>query len=154
MSKISPFLWFNDQAEQAAAFYVSLFPNSRIVSVSRDQGDTGKVFVLTFELDGVQYIALNGGPHFTFNEAISLRVDCETQEEIDRLWGALLADGGAPSQCGWLKDKYGLSWQIVPRLLPELVSMRDPARGQRVMTAMRGMVKLDIAGLQRAAEGG
>lgn len=155
MQKITPFLWLNDQAEEAARFYVSLFAGSRIVSVTRKEaGETGKAFLVTFELEGRPYMALNGGPHFALNEAFSMHVECETQAEIDRLWDALLADGGAPSQCGWLRDRFGLTWQLVPRVLPELISQRDPARSQRVMAAMFEMVKLDIAALERAAAGG
>lgn len=143
--KITTFLWFDGQAEQAAKFYTSLFENSRVVQVTP--------MVVTFELAGLRYLALNGGPKFKFNEAISLMVSCETQEEVDRLWSKLIADGGAPSQCGWLKDKFGLSWQIVPTVLMELMGDSDPQKAGRVGQAMMGMGKLDIAALKRAHKG-
>jgi predicted 3-demethylubiquinone-9 3-methyltransferase (glyoxalase superfamily) len=144
--KVTTFLWFDRQAEEAAKFYVSLFKNSRINHVS--QGPDGNAFVVEFELGGVQYIALNGGPMFKFNEAISLSVDCEDQAEIDELWEKLAA-GGSHSQCGWLKDRYGLSWQIVPSVLPRLMSDRSG----RVMQALMKMDKLDIQKLQDAYDG-
>ena len=146
--KIRTFLWYDDQAEEAAALYVSLFPNSRIHNVVPGPG--GKTFVVDFELAGVQFIALNGGPHFQFSEAISLSVDCENQAEIDLLWEKL-TDGGEPGRCGWLKDRFGLSWQIVPTQLRSLLF--DPANGGRVMQVMLEMSKLDLARLQAAADG-
>ena len=154
MQKISPFLWFNDQAEEAANFCVSIFKNSAILGVSRygDGGPrpAGTAMSVSFVLDGLQFTALNGGPQFTFTEAISLFVTAETQDEIDHLWEKLTSGGGAPSQCGWLKDKYGLSWQIVPPVLFELLGDPDPDKSSRVMQAMLGMSKLDIAGLRAA----
>jgi len=156
MPAISPFLWFDDQAEQAAEFYVSVFPNSRILGVSR-YGDgapqpAGAAMSVSFVLDGLEVQALNGGPWFHFTEAISLFVKAKTQEEIDRLWDRL-TEGGEPSRCGWRKDRYGLSWQIVPPVLFELLGDPDPARAGRVMQAMLGMGKLDIAALRAAAGG-
>ncbi len=158
MPRITPFLWFDSQAEEAAAFYVSIFPNSRIVKVARydetsakvARRPAGSVMTVAFELDGQEFMALNGGPEFQFDEAISFVVNCETQEEVDRYWDRLLA-GGRAQQCGWLKDRFGVSWQIVPTVMSELVSADDPARSQRVMQAMFQMVKLDIAVLQQAA---
>lgn len=153
VQKITPFLWFNTQAEEAAKLYTSLFPNSKIGKTSRypegSMGPAGSVMTVEFELDGQKLIALNGGPMFQFTEAISFVVDCETQDEIDRYWTRLLADGGTPQHCGWLKDKFGLSWQIVPRVLGELAA--GPKGGQ-VMAAMMQMIKLDIAGLKAAAK--
>lgn len=155
MQKISPFLWFETEAEDAAKFYVSIFRNSRIVKVARygdaGPGPKGGVMTVGFELEGQTFTALNGGPMLKFNEAISFVVDCTTQAEVDHYWDRLL-DGGTARQCGWLKDRYGLSWQIVPRVLVELLSGSDPAKAGRVMQAMLGMVKLDIAKLQQAAE--
>ncbi|MFF1879174.1 VOC family protein [Leifsonia sp. NPDC058230] len=157
MQRITPFLWFDDQAEQAAEFYVSLFPNSRILEVVRygddAPGQAAGVTTVRFELEGVEFEALNGGPTFTFTEAFSLYTSADTQEEIDRLWDALIADGGEPSQCGWLKDRWGLSWQIVPNRLGELLADPDPERARRAMQAMLGMGKLDIAALEAAANG-
>ena len=154
--KITPFLWFDDQAEEAMNHYVSIFPNSRIVTVSRygeaGPGPAGTVMVGTFEIEGQQFLALNGGPHFKFTEAISLVVNCESQTEVDTLW-ARLSEGGSPSQCGWLKDKFGLSWQIIPRILGELMQDPNPAKSGRVMKAMLQMTKIDIAALLRAHEG-
>jgi predicted 3-demethylubiquinone-9 3-methyltransferase (glyoxalase superfamily) len=155
-----PCLWFDQQAEEAVNFYVSLFKNSKIVNVARyDEASAqasgqpkGSVMTVTFQLDGQEFMALNGGPVFKFTEAISFIVNCETQEEVDRLWNAL-TQGGAEVQCGWLKDKYGLSWQIVPTILEELLSDPDPVKAQRVMQAMLQMKKLDIAGLRRAYAG-
>ncbi|GAA2362898.1 VOC family protein [Nonomuraea africana] len=144
MQKITTYLWFDNQAEEAANHYVSIFPNSRVVEVTP--------MIVTFELDGQRFIALNGGPQFTFNEAISLYVDCENQEEVDELW-AKLVDGGEESQCGWLKDKYGLSWQIIPKQLPKLLSDPDPARAERAMQAMLKMSKINIKELEAAANG-
>ena len=157
MHKITPFLWFDDQAEEAMNFYVSLFKNSRIGQVSRygdgGRGEPGKVMTASFELDGQPFTALNGGPHFKFNEAVSFYVDCENQAEVDRLWDALISDGGSPSQCGWLKDRYGVSWQIVPAALPRLLSDPDRERAGRAMQAMLKMIKLDVAALEAAAAG-
>ena len=154
MPAITPFLWFNDNAEEAANFYVSIFPNSRILGVSRygdaGPGPKGSVMTVNFELDGRQFTALNGGPRYGFTPAVSLMVPCETQQEVDSYWDRLTA-GGKPIQCGWLEDKYGLSWQIVPKDLFRLAQDKDPARSQRVMKAMLEMVKLDVARLQQAA---
>ncbi len=151
MQKITPFLWFHDQAEAAANFYTSIFANARIVDVMRRTDQT--VMAVTFEIEGSQWIAFNGGPHLTLTPAISLFHLCETQAEIDRVWAALLADGGQAQQCGWLTDKFGLSWQVVPRVLGQLLQDPDPARATRAMQAMLAMTKFDIAGLQRAADG-
>ncbi len=155
--KITPFLWFDNEAEEAAKLYVSLFENSKIHSVTRwgdaGPGPKGSAMSVTFELAGQQFMALNGGPHFKFNEAVSLFVDCATQEEIDRLWAALTADGGAPSRCGWLKDKFGLSWQLVPSQLGDMLHDKDPAKSRRTMEAMLQMGKLDIARLESAHRG-
>ena len=150
MQKIMPFLWFNNQAEEAANFYVSIFKNSRVVSFSR-RGD-GSVSGGTFQLDGQEFLAFNGGPQFTFSPGISLFVNCETQEEVDDLWEKL-SEGGEKIQCGWLKDKYGLSWQVIPRVLKEMLGDQDRERAARVMQAMLQMKKIDIAGLQRAYDG-
>ena len=149
MKKITPFLWFDDQAEEALNFYVSIFKNSKILSVS--PGPNGKAFTVSAELDGQEITALNAGPEFKFTEAISFFVNCETQAEVDELWEKLTA-GGEESQCGWLKDKYGLSWQIVPTALGRLLGDPDPVKAQRVMQAMLKMRKIDIAGLQQAYE--
>ena len=151
MQKITPFLWFDAQAEEAARFYISIFKNSKIGQVARGQG--GKVMVIGFELDGLKFTALNGGPLYKFTEAISLQVDCADQAEIDDLWNKLTADGGQPGRCGWLKDRFGLSWQIVPANMGALVGGDDPAKSQRAMQAMMGMNKLDIAALEAAREG-
>jgi len=155
MQKITPFLWFNDQAEEAMNFYTSIFKNSKIGSVSRygegGPGPQGSVMTATFQLDGQEFMALNGGPEFPFTEAISLFVNCETQAEVDELW-AKLSEGGEKGRCGWLKDKYGLSWQIVPSALGELLNAKDAEKSQRVMQAMLQMDKIDIAGLKRASE--
>jgi len=152
--RITPFLWFDGQAEEAANFYVSIFPNSKVGSTSRygeaGPGPKGSVMTFAFSLDGLSFTALNGGPMFKFTEAISLVVHCETQAEVDHYWDKLSA-GGQQVQCGWLKDKYGLSWQIVPNALIELVQDKDPAKSQRVMAAMMQMKKIDIAGLKAAA---
>jgi predicted 3-demethylubiquinone-9 3-methyltransferase (glyoxalase superfamily) len=156
MQKISPFLWFDGQAEEAANFYVSIFKNSKISQIARfgepGPGPKGAVMTVAFELDGVHFIALNGGPQFKFNQAISMSVDCQTQAEVDFFWDKL-SDGGATNVCGWLQDRYGLSWQIVPDLLPRLLSDPDTARADRVMAAMMQMTKLDIAKLETAARG-
>jgi len=155
MQKITPFLWFNNQAEEAMNFYVSIFDNSRILSVSRYEeggpGPAGEVMTATFELEGQEFMALNGGPDHNFTDAISFFVDCKTQEEVDRLWNKL-SEGGEPGPCGWLKDKFGLSCEIVPRLLGELMNDPDPVKAQRVMKAMLQMSKIDIAGLKAAYE--
>ena len=158
MSKITPCLWFDGQAEEAAAFYTSIFPDSRIVRVNRSPGDTpsgpeGSVLTVDFELAGQPYIALNGGPEFTFNEAISLSIDCGDQAEVDRYWEALTANGGEPSVCGWLKDRFGVSWQVVPKIMPELLNSPDRAGAARALEAMLGMTKLDVAQLRDAYEG-
>jgi predicted 3-demethylubiquinone-9 3-methyltransferase (glyoxalase superfamily) len=155
--KITPYLWFDDQAEEAANFYVSLFKDSKVLSVSRYPDGTpavgGKVMVVEFQLEGHKYMALNGGPHFKLTEAFSLFVLCEGQEEVDAYWTKLLAGGGAESQCGWLKDRFGLSWQIVPRQFMELIGDQDEAKAKRVMQAMMQMVKLDVEKLRAAYEG-
>jgi predicted 3-demethylubiquinone-9 3-methyltransferase (glyoxalase superfamily) len=157
MQKITPFLWFDSQAEDAANFYVSIFDNSRILKVVRygaaGPGSEGTVMTVAFELNGMKFTALNGGPVSKFNESVSFVVNCETQAEIDRLWEKLIAGGGQESRCGWLKDRYGLSWQVVPTVLPELLSDPDAARAQRAMKAMMGMVKLDIGALKKAQAG-
>lgn len=146
MQKITPFLWFNDNAEEAMNFYLSVFKNGKAGHVSRN-GDM--VMSASFELEGQQFMALNGGPHFKFNEAISLFVDCKDQAEVDELWDKL-TEGGEESQCGWLKDKFGLSWQIIPSALGELMGSEDPAKSQAVVQAMLQMGKLDVAKLQEA----
>jgi predicted 3-demethylubiquinone-9 3-methyltransferase (glyoxalase superfamily) len=159
MQKITPFLWFNDNAEEAVKFYTSVFKNSKIGKIARydEAGEKasgrpkGSVMTVEFELEGQEFVALNGGPHFKFTEAISFVVNCETQEEVDYYWEKLSA-GGKEVQCGWLKDKYGLSWQIVPKVLGELLSDKDAAKAQRVMDAMLKMVKLDIKKLKQAAK--
>jgi predicted 3-demethylubiquinone-9 3-methyltransferase (glyoxalase superfamily) len=154
MQKITTFLWFDNNAEEAINFYTSIFNNSKIVNASRygegGPGTPGTLMSATFQLEGQQFMALNGGPQFKFNEAISLYVDCQTQEEVDTLWAKLTENGGEESQCGWLKDKFGLSWQIVPRALGELLADPDPVKSQNVMQAMLQMKKIDIAELQRA----
>jgi len=152
--KITPFLWFDNNAEEAMNFYTSIFKNSRIVSVSRygdEAGQVGTVMTATFVLNGQEFMALNGGPHFKFTEAISFFVHCETQEEVDELWEKLSA-GGEKGQCGWLKDKFGVSWQIVPTALGELLGDKDPEKSKRVMEAMLQMHKIDIAKLKQAYE--
>ncbi|MGH3369295.1 MAG: VOC family protein [Nocardioidaceae bacterium] len=158
MSKIVPNLWFDTDAEQAAQFYVSLFDDSRILSVvpygEAGPGEQGKVMLVSFELLGQEYAAINGGPQFPFTEAVSFEVRCADQAEVDRLWDALTADGGEEVQCGWLKDRYGLSWQIVPERLIELVTGPEPAKSEAAMRAMLGMKKLDVAELERAYEAG
>ena len=150
MNKITPFLWFDDQAEEAMNFYASVFKKSKVLSVT--PGPNGKAFSVTFELEGQRFMGLNAGPQFKFNEAISFFVDCKTQEEVDELWEKLTADGGEESMCGWLKDKYGLSWQIIPSALGELLGDPDPVKAQRVMQAMLQMRKIDIEGLRQAYE--
>lgn len=151
MKKITPFLWFDTQAEEAANFYVSVFKNSKINNVSR--GPDGRAFIVSFELDGQEFMALNAGPEFKFNEAVSMYVDCVDQAEVDYFWDKLTADGGEESMCGWLKDKYGLSWQIVPKQLGELTGSSDPEKSGRVMQAMLKMQKIIVADLQKAHDG-
>lgn len=157
MPRISPFLWFDHQAEEAAQLYCSIFPNSKIVHVTRygdaGPGPKGSVMVVAFELDGQQVLALNGGPRFELTEAFSLAIECKTQEEIDRYWSALTAGGGQPGQCGWLKDKFGLSWQVVPDSIGRLMTDPDPAKSKRVMAAIMSMTKIDLAKLDRAVRG-
>ena len=153
MQKITPFLWFNDNAEEAANFYVSIFKNSKVLSISR-YGDTGpgpkgSVMVVNFKLDEQEFLALNGGPQFTFSPAISLVVNCETQKEVDEMWEKLSADGET-QVCGWLKDKYGLSWQVVPSVLGKMLQDKDAEKAERVMKAMMQMEKLDIKRLKQA----
>ena len=152
MQKIAPFLWFDTQAEEAMRFYTSIFKNSKIMSVQR-QGENGPVLTGTFVLDGQEFMALNAGPQFKFNEAISFFVRCKDQEEVDYFWEKL-TEGGQESQCGWLKDKFGLSWQIIPDILGELLGDKDPQRRQGAMNAMLQMGKIDIARLKEAAEQG
>ena len=162
IQKISPCLWFDNQAEQAATFYTGIFPNSKVCKMSRygEAGrevtgkEPGSVMVVSFELEGQSFAALNGGPHFTFNEAVSFMVNCDSQEEIDYYWERL-GDGGDPNaqQCGWLKDKFGASWQIVPRVLQEMMTDADPAKSQRVMASLMAMKKLDLNELKRAFAG-
>jgi len=149
MQKITPFLWFDTQAEEAMNFYVSIFKNSKAGRITRSRG---AVMAVTFELEGQPFMALNGGPTYHFTPAISFFVDCETQEEVDDLWRKL-SEGGKPGRCGWLIDKFGLSWQIIPKGLGEMLSDPDPARSQRVMKAMLQMNKIDIGGLKRAYAG-
>jgi predicted 3-demethylubiquinone-9 3-methyltransferase (glyoxalase superfamily) len=161
MQKITPFLWFDDEAEEAANFYVSVFKNSKIGSITRYDEEVakasgrpeGSVMTVAFQLDGQEFTALNGGPQFKFTEAISFVVNCETQQEVDELWGKL-SEGGEESQCGWLKDKYGLSWQIVPTILMEMLQDKDAEKSKRVTQAMLQMNKLDIKTLRRAYEEG
>src|SRR6266705_2185656 len=152
MQRITPFLWFDGKAEEAARFYTSIFKNSKIESIARypegSPGPAGTVMTVSFTLDGKEFMALNGGPEFQFNEAISFVVNCETQDEVDDLWKNLTADGGMEVQCGWLKDKFGLSWQIVPTRLGELLGDPDPEKSRRVMQAMLQMKKIDVAGLE------
>jgi predicted 3-demethylubiquinone-9 3-methyltransferase (glyoxalase superfamily) len=154
--KITPYLWFEDRAEEAAKFYTTLFPGSKINSTTRNPGaigEEGSVLIVAFELAGQEFIALNGGPQFKLNESFSIFVTCETQEEVDNLWNRLTANGGEESQCGWLKDRYGLSWQIIPRALGEMMSDPDREKARRATEAMLQMRKLDIATLRRAYEG-
>jgi predicted 3-demethylubiquinone-9 3-methyltransferase (glyoxalase superfamily) len=155
MQKITPCLWFDTQAEDAATFYTSVFKNSRIVKISHygEAGprEAGLVMTVEFELDGQEYVALNGGPEFTFNEALSLQINCESQDEVDYFWERL-GEGGEFGPCGWLKDRYGVSWQVVPTVLNELVSDPDQVKGQRVMAAMLQMGKIDVTALRAAAE--
>jgi len=155
MQKITPFLWFNDQAEEAMNFYTSIFKDSKIGSVTRygdaGPGPKGQVMTASFTINGQEFVALNGGPHFKFTEAISFVINCETQEDVDWFWEKL-SEGGEKSRCGWLKDKYGLSWQVVPTMLPKLLSDKDAEKTKRVMAAMMQMDKLDIAVLEQASK--
>ena len=157
MQTITPFLWFNDNAEEAVKFYTSIFKNSKIKKIARytkvGPGPEGSVMTVAFTLNGQDFVALNGGPNFKFTEAISLVVNCETQAEVDRYWKKLTAGGGKVVACGWLKDKYGLFWQITPTMLTQLITDKDPDIVNRVMTAMMKMVKLDIKKLKAAAKG-
>jgi predicted 3-demethylubiquinone-9 3-methyltransferase (glyoxalase superfamily) len=157
MQKITPFLWFDNQAEEAMNFYTSIFKNSKVKTVSRygdaGPGPKGTVMVAKFELEGQEFMVLNGGPRFKFNQAISFVVNCTSQEEVDDLWGKLLAGGGAEDACGWLRDKYGLSWQIIPAALGEMMSDPDKQKAGRAMQAMLKMKKIDIAEMRRAFEG-
>ena len=150
MPTITPFLWFDTQAEEAMLLYTSIFKRSKVVAVHRAQE---KVMSVEFELEGQRFMALNAGPLYTFNEAVSFFVGCDTQEEIDELWAKLIADGGAPSRCGWLKDKFGLSWQIVPNTLGRMLGGTDPVASKRAMDAMLTMDKLDLQALQQAYSG-
>lgn len=156
MPRITPFLWFDGDAEEAADFYVSIFPNSRIVHVTHfpdnPRFEAGKVMIVEFELDRQRFIALNGGPQFKFTEAMSLAVDCDTQDDIDHYWHRL-TDGGREVQCGWLKDRYGVSWQVTPTIIGKLMASGDATQRARVMAAMLPMVKIDIAALQKAWDG-
>ncbi len=153
MQKITPFLWFNDNVEEAMNFYISIFRDSKIISINRygegGRGPAGTVMTATFQLEGQEFMVLNGGPEFEFTEAISFFVNCETQEEVDELWEKL-SEGGEESQCGWLKDKFGLSWQIIPSALGEMLNHPDPVKARRAMQAMLQMSKIDIARLQQA----
>jgi predicted 3-demethylubiquinone-9 3-methyltransferase (glyoxalase superfamily) len=158
VDKISPCLWFDGQAEEAAQFYTSLFPNSHVDHVDRSPADTpsgpeGTVLSVNFTLGGRSFIGLNGGPDFKFTEAISLSIDCEDQAEVDRLWETLIENGGEPSVCGWLKDRYGLSWQVIPKQLPEMLSSSDRAAAKRTMEAMLKMTKIEVAELEKAFAG-
>ena len=161
MNRISPCLWFNTEAEEAARFYTRIFKNSRILEIARytkagqetHGGQEGAVMTVAFELDGSTFVALNGGPHFTFTEAISLQIDCKDQQEVDYYWEKLLEGGGKPVQCGWLKDRYGLSWQVVPSALKDMLLDKDSAKTSRVMESMLKMVKLDLATLKKAYTG-
>jgi len=156
LTRITPCLWFDTEGEEAAKFYVTVFENSRILEISHfgpaGPRPEGMVMVVNFELEGQPFMALNGGPEFTFNEAISFQVSCETQDEVDAFW-AKLTDGGEEGPCGWLKDRYGVSWQIVPTILERLIADPDPGRSERAMKAMLGMGKLDMAELKSAADG-
>jgi predicted 3-demethylubiquinone-9 3-methyltransferase (glyoxalase superfamily) len=158
MSKISPCLWFDGEAEAAAKFYTSVFPDSRILSVDRSPAETPSgpkdmVLTVNFSIGDQTFIALNGGPDFTFNEAISFSIDCADQAEVDRFWDALIAGGGEPSVCGWLKDRFGVSWQVVPRQLPEMLQSSDREAAGRAMEAMLNMTKIDVQALEEAFNG-
>ena len=152
MKKITPFLWCDTQAEEAMNYYVSIFKNSKVLEVQR-QGPDGPVFSVSFELDGQEFIGLNAGPRFKFNESISFFVNCENQKEVDEYWNKLIADGGEESMCGWCKDKFGLWWQIIPNKLGELMGDPDPEKSQRVMETMLKMQKISVADLQKAYDG-
>jgi len=152
MKKITPFLWFDTEAEEAMNFYVSIFKNSKVLGVT--PGPNGRAMSVNFELEAQEFIGLNAGPEFQFNEAISFLVDCKTQEEVDELWEKLTADGGEEGRCGWLKDKYGLSWQIIPTALGQMLSDPNPEKAGRAMQAMLQMNKIEIEGLRQAFEGG
>ncbi|MFC7546165.1 VOC family protein [Plantactinospora sp. GCM10030261] len=155
--QITPYLWFDGQAEEAATYYVSVFDDGRILNVQRygegGPAPAGTAMIVELELNGQRFIALNGGPQHTFSEAVSFHVSCREQSEVDRLWKQLTADGGEPGQCGWLKDRWGLSWQIIPVALPEMLGDSDPERAGRVVRAMLGMQKIDIQGLRDAYDG-
>jgi len=161
MQKITPFLWFKDNAEEAANLYTSLFKNSKITRITRyneavakaSGQPAGSAMTVEFTIDGQDFVALNGGPHFKFTEATSFVINCEDQEEVDKFWSALTADGGEESQCGWLKDKFGLSWQVTPTVLSKLIGDPDPARAERAMKAMLTMKKIDIQAIKDAADG-
>jgi predicted 3-demethylubiquinone-9 3-methyltransferase (glyoxalase superfamily) len=158
MSKITPCLWYDGTAEEAARFYITLFPDSGIDRVVRSPADNpsmkeGGVLVVEFHLAGQPYVGLNGGPQFKFNESVSFMIECKDQAEVDRLWDTLTANGGQPSMCGWLKDRWGLSWQVIPKRMNELLRDPDPGRARRAMEAMLRMQKLDVATLERAADG-
>ena len=150
MPTITPFLWFDTQAEEAMNLYTSIFKNSKVLAVNRAGG---RVMTVEFELEGQRFIGLNAGPHHKFTEAVSFFISVDTQAELDEIWDKLLADGGRPDQCGWLKDKFGLSWQVVPKVLTSLLFSPDPAKAKRAMDAMMSMVKFDIAALQKAHDG-
>ena len=150
MPDITPFLWFDDNAKEAIEFYASIFPDARIGEVSRQNG---KFFLGSFELAGQKFMALNGGPQFKFTEALSLYVSCKDQAEVDHYWNRLLEGGGAPQQCGWLKDRFGLSWQVIPEILPRLLNDPDTAAAERTMQAMLQMIKIDVAALEAAHRG-
>ena len=156
MSKVTPWLWFDTEGEEAAEFYCSLFPNSRVTGVSRygDAGPrpAGTAMTVSFELDGQPMVALNGGPDFHFTEAVSFQIDCADQDEVDRYWAALTADGGEEGPCGWAKDKFGLSWQVVPRELEALIGQEDQKKGQAAMAAMLKQTKIDLAEIRAAAD--
>src|SRR6266436_8975944 len=161
MQKITPFLWFDNNAEEAVNFYVSIFKNSKVVTITRYSEAAahaagrpkGSVMTAAFQLEGQNFVALNGGPHFKFTEAISFAVNCETQEEVDYFWEKLTADGGSTGRCGWLKDKFGLSWQVNPVFLGDMLADPDAGKANRVMKAMMEMDKIDIAALEKAAQG-
>lgn len=161
MQRITPYLWYDSEAEAAAQFYTSLLPNSRITKIDRfpEGGEdvtgkpAGSVMTVAFTLDGQEFVALNGGPAFKFTEAVSFMISCDDQNEVDRLWTALTADGGEESMCGWCKDKFGVSWQIIPKQLHTYLADADPGRAERAMKAMLGMRKIDLAGLKAAADG-
>jgi predicted 3-demethylubiquinone-9 3-methyltransferase (glyoxalase superfamily) len=158
MQKITPCLWFDTEAEEAAEYYVSLFGDAKILDVTYygEAGPraAGTVLTVEFMLEGQEYVALNGGPEFPFTEAVSFQVSCEDQEEVDRFWARLLEDGGTEGPCGWIKDRFGLSWQVIPTALPRLLSDPDQGRAQRAMAAMLQMTKIDVAAVERAADGG